>query len=268
MLLLPLPEGGGMLLLPLPLGEGWGEGNSGWCHSRSPLLTACRGRLLSGNPRQSHWIMPALHRLTHTGFPFRAKHEVGSRAEGLDCMALRRFGVPDVSELIHKPLQLFACDTITRIQYGIRRGLFTFIVHLHRPQYPLRLRPLPTTSSRNAAIAFNALRQLLPKPPEFILSDNGSEFMANFDNCLKNHRTTHFWTYPKSPKMNAHNERFNRNPGKLHRLPRTPATLRPDCFQPQQVQQQGRMAGRLQYQNSPSFLSTAIPDTISHSPAT
>ena len=39
-----------------------------------------------------------------------------------------------------KPLQLFACDTITRIQHGIRRGLFTVIVHLHRPQYPLRHR--------------------------------------------------------------------------------------------------------------------------------
>ena len=73
-------------------------------------------------------------------------------------------------------------------------------------------------------------RAMQIQPTEFILSDNGSEFMANFDNCLKNHRTTHFWTYPKSPKMNAHNERFNRNPGKLHRLSRTPAVLRPAAF--------------------------------------
>ena len=45
-----------MLWLPLPLGEGWGEGNTlllpkkirvpaPRCLSRSPLLTACRGRL-------------------------------------------------------------------------------------------------------------------------------------------------------------------------------------------------------------------------------
>ncbi len=43
-----------------------------------------------------------------------------------------------------------------------------------------------------------------------ILSDNGSEFMKDFDKLLQNRNLTHYWTYPRSPKMNAHNERFNR----------------------------------------------------------
>jgi len=43
-----------------------------------------------------------------------------------------------------------------------------------------------------------------------ILSDNGSEFKKEFDSLLKEKGLTHYWTYPRSPKMNAHNERFNR----------------------------------------------------------
>ena len=48
---------------------------------RRPLLRHSRS-ILSGNPRRCHWIMPALIQLTHTGFPFRAKHGVGSRGLG------------------------------------------------------------------------------------------------------------------------------------------------------------------------------------------
>jgi len=43
-----------------------------------------------------------------------------------------------------------------------------------------------------------------------LLSDNGSEFEGKFDELLKERGIRHYWTYPKSPKMNAHNERFNR----------------------------------------------------------
>ena len=43
-----------------------------------------------------------------------------------------------------------------------------------------------------------------------ILSDNGSEFKKEFDVLIEQKGLTHYWTYPKSPKMNAHNERFNR----------------------------------------------------------
>jgi len=49
------------------------------------------------------------------------------------------------------------------------------------------------------------------KPKQFsILSDNGSEFMKEFESLLQEKGLTHYWTYPRSPKMNAHNERFNR----------------------------------------------------------
>lgn len=43
-----------------------------------------------------------------------------------------------------------------------------------------------------------------------ILSDNGSEFMKEFDALIEQKGLQHYWTYPRSSKMNAHNERFNR----------------------------------------------------------
>ena len=47
-------------------------------------------------------------------------------------------------------------------------------------------------------------------PIRYVLTDNGSEFMKNFESELERHHITHWWTYPRSPKMNAHCERFNR----------------------------------------------------------
>jgi len=38
----------------------------------------------------------------------------------------------------------------------------------------------------------------------------GSEFQGAFDAMLESMGLTHYWTYPKSPRMNAHCERFNR----------------------------------------------------------
>ena len=44
----------------------------------------------------------------------------------------------------------------------------------------------------------------------FVLTDNGSEFKKHFSEELKNLHLVHYHTYPKTPKMNAHCERFNR----------------------------------------------------------
>jgi len=51
---------------------------------------------------------------------------------------------------------------------------------------------------------------MLPKTPKTLLSDNGSEFEADFACTLAQHGIQRWCTYPKTPKMNAHAERFNR----------------------------------------------------------
>ena len=106
-----------------------------------------------------------------------------------------------------QPLEVFACDTVVRLQAGLRRDRFTFIDPSTR--FAVAMAPA-TASSRQATRALDALCHLLPAPPRFILSDNGSEFLGHFQQRLDERGITHWWTYPRSPKMNAHAERFNR----------------------------------------------------------
>ena len=105
------------------------------------------------------------------------------------------------------PMELFACDTVERVRDGIRRYIFTFIDPCSRFAFAWAS---TTRSSRRAAAAIRALDDLTPVPIRYVLSDNGSEFMKDFEAELQRRHITHWWTYPKSPKMNAHCERFNR----------------------------------------------------------
>lgn len=104
----------------------------------------------------------------------------------------------------HQPLEVFACDTVVRIRDGLRRRLFTFIDPHSRFAIAFAS---ASQSSRQASIALDALCELLPQPPKYLLSDNRSEFMGRFQQRLNAHGMTHWRTYPRSPKMNAHVER-------------------------------------------------------------
>jgi len=44
----------------------------------------------------------------------------------------------------------------------------------------------------------------------YVLTANGSEFKKHFDEELRQLHMIHYHTYPKTPKMNAHAERFNK----------------------------------------------------------
>ncbi len=106
-----------------------------------------------------------------------------------------------------QPLVLFACDTVVRLHAGLRRYVFTFLDPYSR--FALAW-ATATASSRHAAVGLEALCALLPTPPQFLLSANGAEFHGHFQQRLDAYGITHWWTYPRSPKMNAHVERFNR----------------------------------------------------------
>ena len=69
-----------------------------------------------------------------------------------------------------------------------------------------------TRSHASAAAAqfFRLIQAVFPFAIEAVLTDNGSEFQRHFASALADHLFTHWHTYPKTPKMNAHCERFNR----------------------------------------------------------
>ncbi|WP_201353138.1 integrase core domain-containing protein [Hydrogenimonas urashimensis] len=114
-----------------------------------------------------------------------------------------------------KPMRLWAVDTIQRVCDGMRRYIMTLVDPHSRVAFAVAI---PTRHSKHTANVLNALLEGLfdtahvtTKPRSFcILSDNGSEFMKLFDALVQEKGLTHYWTYPRSPKMNAHNERFNR----------------------------------------------------------
>ncbi|HPO87616.1 MAG TPA: integrase core domain-containing protein, partial [Candidatus Hydrogenedentes bacterium] len=69
---------------------------------------------------------------------------------------------------------------------------------------------VPSKSSRYTAAALKAILSLLPSTPRVLLSDNGSEFERHFADTAQAYGIQRWYTYPKTPKMNAHCERFNR----------------------------------------------------------
>ena len=102
---------------------------------------------------------------------------------------------------------LVALDTIERFVFGIRRYVITFEdIHTR-----FAFAWATTSHASLAATEFFALcRKVFPYPMTFVLTDNGSEFKKHFSEELKRLHLTHYHTYPKTPKMNAHMERFNR----------------------------------------------------------
>ena len=100
-----------------------------------------------------------------------------------------------------------AFDSIEKHLSGSRRYIITFV-----DVYSRFSLAYATTSHASAAAAefFYLVQQLFPYKLEYILTDNGSEFMKHFDAAIRDHHKTHWHTYPKTPKMNAHCERYNR----------------------------------------------------------
>ena len=65
-------------------------------------------------------------------------------------------------------------------------------------------------SSKQARDMLLRMQILLGVPIQKVITDNGSEFCANYEQCCNDLKIVHCWTYPKSPKMNPFCERFNR----------------------------------------------------------
>ena len=107
------------------------------------------------------------------------------------------------------PGHLVALDTVERFVNGCRRYVITFEDIYSRFGFAWA-----TTSHASLAAKefFTLCQKAFPFSFNFlhVLTDNGSEFKKHFSDELKRLHLSHFHTYPKTPKMNAHLERFNR----------------------------------------------------------
>lgn len=107
------------------------------------------------------------------------------------------------------PGHLVALDTIEKFINGTRRYVITFEDIYTRFSFAWATK---SHASLAAEEFFELCLKVFPYSFNFmwVLTDNGSEFKKHFSEKLRELHLTHFHTYPKTPKMNAHVERFNR----------------------------------------------------------
>lgn len=98
-------------------------------------------------------------------------------------------------------------DTVVRFIDGVKRYILTAIDVEKRFAFA---GAYTSHSSASATDFLSKLKDVLPFPLTELQTDNGSEFALLFREACARLGITHYHTYPRSPKMNAHIERFNR----------------------------------------------------------
>jgi len=105
------------------------------------------------------------------------------------------------------PGDLVQVDTVVKFINGIRRYCVTAVDVYGRFSFAYGYK---SPSSANAADFLSKLQRVAPFEIKRVQTDNGSEFYKHFHQACEDRELVHFWNYPRSPKMNARVERFNR----------------------------------------------------------
>lgn len=109
----------------------------------------------------------------------------------------------------HRPGKWIQIDTI---KFGFA-GQYVYVINAVDLYSRLAISyAYASPSSRNAKDFLSKLQQFFPSPfnIEMIQTDNGSEFLKHFHAALESQNITHTFSYPKSPKMNAFVESYNK----------------------------------------------------------
>ena len=104
------------------------------------------------------------------------------------------------------PGHVIALDTVEKQKNGKRLYILTAIDIFTRTTFAIATR---SHSSKTFAHFFFLVMEMFPYEIRNVLTDNGSEFKKCLTLLLKENNITHYHTYPKTPKMNAHSESFN-----------------------------------------------------------
>ena len=102
---------------------------------------------------------------------------------------------------------LLQLDTVVKFDQGIKRYIITAIDLYSRFTFAFAYTRL------SSAVALDFMKKLeivVPFKIKAIKTDNGMEFLGEFDLYLNKHGIKHYFSYPRTPKSNAYIERFNR----------------------------------------------------------
>jgi len=111
---------------------------------------------------------------------------------------------------IRRPKEYTEClevDTIIRFVDGIKRYILTAVDTKKKFAFAFAY---SNHSSKSAADFLLKLKEVAPFEITALQTDNGSEFMDYFKQACIDLNITQFHIYPRSPRMNACVERFNR----------------------------------------------------------
>jgi transposase InsO family protein len=98
-------------------------------------------------------------------------------------------------------------DTIERITDGIKEYFYCAIDS--KTKFALTLN-YKTKTSRNTVDFWQRFKTIYPITVTAIQTDNGAEFLGEFDDHLIKVGLTHWFTYPRCPRINGCVERYNR----------------------------------------------------------
>lgn len=117
------------------------------------------------------------------------------------------------SKVKHSPksteLGYIEIDTITKFIQGIKRYILNAIDISGKVQFAYAFRAL---NSRNTVTFFKKLETVYPYETgiKVVQTDNGPEFLGEFDEYLKKRNIKHNFIYPRCPRINGYIERANR----------------------------------------------------------
>lgn len=106
-----------------------------------------------------------------------------------------------------KGYRVLEVDTVVRFIDGVKRYIVTAT---DTEKHTAFAACYTNHGSASASDFLKRCVQALPDCPRAVQTDNGSEFALYFDRACEELSLERFHTYPRSPKMNAHVERFNR----------------------------------------------------------
>jgi transposase InsO family protein len=107
----------------------------------------------------------------------------------------------------HTEFGHFQADTCVQFIDGIRRYIISAIDSKLKFSFSSCYSHL---SSRNSLDLLKKLQHVYPLPVKSIQTDNGSEFLGDFEEYLKKRGIPHYFSYPRCPKINGCIERYNR----------------------------------------------------------
>ncbi|HET8991416.1 MAG TPA: integrase core domain-containing protein [Candidatus Saccharimonadales bacterium] len=106
-----------------------------------------------------------------------------------------------------KPGDLVQLDCVIKFINGIRRYVISAIDYNSEFAFSLAYSSLSSARSKDFLDKFI---QVAPFEVKRVQTDNGSEFYKLFHESCEDRSLIHYWNYPRSPRMNAKIERYNR----------------------------------------------------------